>query len=151
MFEFASLEYMKEVQRRSNADQKYRDLSKEETASYLFILEPEPEKGVTKRFIIGYIVVRGEIVDVWVDEPRKTDFVISGKYGVWVDILLGKLGVTRAFLMRKLKVRGNFLKLMKYQKSTERWLEILRTIPTRFHGEYEKFNIEGKEYESGSL
>jgi hypothetical protein len=45
--------------------------------------------------------------------------------------------------MRKLKVRGNLMKILKMSKATERWLEVLRTIPTEFHGEYAKYNIEG--------
>jgi len=80
--------------------------------------------------------------DIWLGE-RKTEFTISGNYGVWVNILTGKSGVTKAFLMRKLRVRGSLMKILKLSAATERWLEILRTIPTEFHGEYAKYNIEG--------
>jgi putative sterol carrier protein len=86
----------------------------------------------------------GRIADIWLGE-RETDFSIEGKYGIWVDVLLGKLGATKALMMRKLKVKGNLLKLMKYTKPTMRWLEILRAIPTEFHGEYSKHNLKGVE------
>ena len=140
--EFANEKYLKEVMERSNADEKYLELTKGEHASYTFIIQPEPKKGVEKEIVLGYTVEEGKTTDIWLGE-RKTDFVISGKYGVWVNILTGKTGVTRAFLMRKLKVRGNLMKILKLSKATERWLEILRTIPTEFHGEYAKYNIEG--------
>jgi hypothetical protein len=39
-----------------------------------------------------------------------------------------------------LEVRGS-LKILKLSKATEPWPEILRTIPTEFHGEYFKYNI----------
>jgi len=138
--ELASKEYLKEVMKRSNADEKYLKLAKGENASYTFMIQAEPEKGVEKDIVLGYTVEDGVTTDIWLGE-RKTEFTISGKYGVWVNILIGKTGVTKAFLMRKLKVRGNLMKIIKMSKATERWLEILRTIPTEFHGEYAKYNI----------
>jgi len=138
--EFAGKEYLKEVMKRSNADKKYLELAKGENASYTFMIQAEPEKGVEKDIVLGYTVEDGVTTDIWLGE-RKTEFTISGKYGVWVNILIGKTGVTKAFLMRKLKVRGNLMKIIKMSKATERWLEILRTIPTEFHGEYAKYNI----------
>lgn len=141
--EFGSLEYLEEVKKRTNNDQKYLELAKEENASYTFIIEAEPEKGVNNTITLGYNVEEGKITNIWLGE-KNTDFIISGKYGVWVDILLGNLGVTKAFLTRKLKVRGNLMKLLKLSKATEYWLEILRKIPTEFHGEYSKYNIKGE-------
>lgn len=132
---FASKEYLKEVQRRSNADEKYLRLAKGQHASYTFIMQAEPEKGVERDIVVGYQVEEGKITDIWFGE-RRTDFIISGKYGVWIEILTGKMGVTKAFLTRKLRVRGNTMKILKLAAATERWLEILRTIPTKFHGKY---------------
>ncbi|MEM3832420.1 MAG: SCP2 sterol-binding domain-containing protein [Thermoprotei archaeon] len=141
--EFGSLEYLEEVKKRTNSDQKYLELAKEENASYTFIIEAEPEKSVNNTIILGYNVEQGKIANIWLGE-KNTDFIISGKYGVWVDILLGNLGVTKAFLTRKLKVRGNLMKLLKLSKATEYWLEILRKIPTEFHGEYSRYNLKGE-------
>jgi len=140
--ELASKEYLKEVMKRSNADKKYLELAKGENASYTFMIQAEPQKGVEKDIVLGYTVEDGVTTDIWLGE-RKTEFTISGKYGVWVNILTGKTGVTKAFLTRKLKIRGNLMKILKMSKATERWLEILRTIPTEFHGEYAKYNIKG--------
>jgi putative sterol carrier protein len=140
--ELASKEYLKEVMKKSNADEKYLKLAKGENASYTFMIQAEPEKGVEKDIVLGYTVEDGVTTDIWLGE-RKTEFTISGKYGVWVNILNGKTGVTKAFLTRKLKVRGNLMKILKLSGATERWLEILRTIPTEFHGEYAKYNIKG--------
>ena len=142
--EFCSPEYLQEAKRRTNLDEKYLELAKEEYASYTFVIKAEPEKGVDRDLVIGYTVEDGRITDIWLGE-RETDFTITGKYEVWIKVLLGKLGATKALMMRKLKAKGNLLKLMKYTKPTLRWLEILRTIPTEFHGEYSKYNIEGGE------
>jgi len=140
--EFGSEKYLKEVMKRSNADKKYLELAKGENASYTFIIQAEPTKGIEKDIILGYNVEDGVTTDIWLGE-RKTEFTISGKYGVWVNILIGKMGATRAFLTRKLRVRGSLMKILKLSGATERWLEILRTIQTEFHGEYAKCNIKG--------
>jgi len=140
--EFASEKYLKEVLKRSNADEKYLKLAKGENASYTFMIQAEPEKGVEKDIVLGYTVEDGVTTDIWLGE-KKTEFTLSGKYGVWVNILTGKSGATKAFLTRKLKVRGNLMKILKMSGATERWLEILRTIPTEFHGQYAQYNIKG--------
>ena len=54
-----------------------------------------------------------------------------------------KLGASKAFVTRKLKVRGNFLRILQSSDSTMRWLEILRTIPTEFEGAYVSSSIKG--------
>lgn len=141
--EFCSPEYLEEVRKRTNSDEVYLKLAREENASYTFVIEAEPEKNVEKTITLGYIVEGGRITDIWLGE-RPTDFTISGKYNVWVRILRGEMGATKAFLTRKLKVRGDMMKILKLSKATERWLEILRTIPTEFHGEYSKYNLPGK-------
>jgi len=116
---FASKEYLEEIQRRSNADEKYLRLAKGQHASYTFIMQAELEKGVERDIVVGYQVEEGKITDIWVGE-RRTDFIISGKYGVWIEILAGKMGVTKAFLTRKLRVRGNMMKILKLVAATER-------------------------------
>jgi len=141
---FCSSEYLEEAKRRTNLDEEYLELAKGEYASYTFVIRAEPEKGVDQDLVMGYTVADGKIVDIWLGE-RETDFTIAGKYEVWINVLLGKLGATKALMMRRLKVKGNLLKLMKYTKPTLRWLELLRTIPTEFHGEYSKHNIEGEQ------
>ncbi len=141
-YTFASNEYMAEVQKRTNADPRYLELAKGESLSYTMVIEPEPAKGVTERRVVGYRTVDGPITEVWEGE-RPTEMVISAPYGIWVSILLGKVSVTRAFLTRKLRLKGNLATILKMSKSTDRWLEILATIPTRFLGAYEKDSIQG--------
>jgi len=143
MLKFGSLEYMNEAMKRTNADPEYERLSKEETGSFTMILDADAKNGIPQSIIVGYREEKGKILEVWEGE-RQTDFVLSGPYGVWVDILLGKLGASRAFVMRKLKVRGDFLRILRSSDSTMRWLEILRTIPTEFEGSYTSSSIKGE-------
>jgi len=139
----ASLEYMEEVKKRSNADPEYLELARGLNASYTLILEPEPEKGVAERIVVGFDNVDGKINEVWIGQ-RSTDFTLSAPYGVWVDILRGKMGPTKAIASRKLRTQGPFLQLLQGANRIIRWVEVLRTIPTEFEGEYAKYNLPGR-------
>jgi putative sterol carrier protein len=137
-----SLEYMEEVLNRTNSDAKYLELSKGENEIYTLILEAEPEKGVAQALTLCYRVEDGKIVEVFPTE-REATFRIAAPYGTWVEILTGKLGANKALMTRKLKVKGNFMKLLKYSDGVLRWVEILKTLPTEFEGQYSQFNIKG--------
>lgn len=132
---FGSMEYLEEVKRRSNADEVYQRLARDESDSYLMVIKAEPDKGIPETLTIGYAADHGTIAEVWIGE-RKTDFVLEGPYGVWVRILTGKLDPNKAMMMRKLKVKGNLLQLLRTADATIRWLQVLQTIPTDFEGDY---------------
>ena len=132
---FGSMEYLEEIKRRSNADEAYQRLAKDESDSYLMVIKAEPDKGIQETLAVGYAAEHGTITDIWIGE-RETDFTLQGPYGVWVRILTGDLDANKAMMMRKLKVKGNLLQLLKTADATIRWLEVLQTIPTEFDGEY---------------
>lgn len=128
-------EYLQEAKRRINEDARYAELAKEVEDSYTLVLQAEPAKGVSEDLVIGFAISKGKMADIWLGN-RKTDFILSAPYGVFVDILTAKLDVTRAFIMRKLKTEGPLARLLKTSKATERFVEVLRTIPTVFEGQY---------------
>lgn len=138
----ASLEYLEEVKRRSNADPQYLELAKGNNESYTLVLEAEPAKGVNETIVIGFNNVDGKMNEVWVGR-RPTQFTLTAPYGVWVDILRGKIGATQAIASRKLKTQGPFLQLLQGSNRIIRWVEILRTIPTEFEGDYAQYNLPG--------
>jgi len=140
----ATLEYMEEAKKRSNADPQYLELSKGNNESYTLVLEPEPAQGVSEPAIIGFDNVDGLMNEAWSGQ-RPTEFTLSAPYGVWVDILRGKMGPTKAITMRRLKTQGPFLQLLAGGNRIIRWVEILRTIPTEFEGNYAQYNLPGEE------
>jgi len=135
-----SREYMEEVCRRTNADEKYRTLAKGQFETYTLVLEAEPGKGIPASVVVGFDCQDGEFKDIW-QGSKPTQFTLSAPYGTWVDILRGKLGATKAITMRMLKVQGPFLQLLKGGNRVLRWVDILRTIPTEFDGGYAQYNV----------
>jgi putative sterol carrier protein len=133
---------MQEVVKRTNSDAKYLQLSKDQNEIYTIVLDAEPEKGANEALAICYRIENGKIVEVFPAE-REATFCISAPYGIWVDILAGKLGANKVLMTRKLKVNGDLMKLLKYSDGVLRWVEILKTIPTEFEGQYSQFNMKG--------
>ncbi|MFX0090144.1 MAG: SCP2 sterol-binding domain-containing protein [Candidatus Hodarchaeota archaeon] len=133
-------EYLKEAKKRINEDDTYAELAKNVKDSYLLVFQPEANKGVQEKLVVGFTIVDGKITDIWTGE-RQTSFILSANYGAFVDILTGKLNVNRAFISRKLKVKGSLPRLLKTSKATERLVEVLRTIPTEFVGDYQGKSI----------
>ena len=136
----ATLAYLEAVKAKSNSDPQYLELAKGNNESYTLVLEPEPAQGVKEQIVIGFDNVDGKMNQVWVGK-RPTLFTLSGPYSVWVDILRGKMGATKAITMRKLKTQGPFLQLLQGANRIIRWVEILRTIPTEFEGNYSQYNL----------
>ena len=138
----ATVEYLEAVKAKSNSDPQYLELAKGNNESYTLVLEPEPAHGIAGQIVIGFDNVDGKMNQVWVGQ-RPTLFTLSGPYSVWVDILRGKMGATKAITMRKLKTQGPFLQLLQGANRIIRWVEILRTIPTEFEGNYSQYNLSG--------
>jgi len=139
-----SLEYLEEIKKRSNADPEYLEKAKGNNESYTLVLEPEPEQGITEQIIVGFDNVDGKMNALWVEGQRPTLFTLSAPYGVWVDILRGKMGATKAITMRKLRTQGPFLQLLQGATRITRWVEILRTVPTEFEGNYARYDLPGE-------
>jgi len=132
-----SLEYLEEIVRRTNSDVEYLQLAKGQNETYTLELEAEPVHQITERIVIGYRIEDGKITEIWQGE-RPTTFTLSGPYGVWVSILRGDLDAIPAFMKQKLRVKGNLIKLVSGANFINRWVAILRTIPTEFAGDYQR-------------
>lgn len=139
--ELGSEDYLTLFKERINSDDEYEKLAKTVDDSYTLILQAEPEKGVSDTMIVGFEIKEGKMTDLWTGE-RDTSFILSARYRVWVDILLGKIGANRAFITRKLKIKGNMPRLLKTAKATDRMVQLLRELPTTFHGEYEEHSFD---------
>lgn len=127
---------MEEAKKKINEDSTYAELARDLKESYTLVMQAEPNKGVKETLVLGFEIANGKMTEAWRGE-RKTTFILSASYGAYVDILTGKLNVTKAFITRKLKIKGSLARLLKTSKATERFVDVLRTIPTEFEGEYQ--------------
>jgi putative sterol carrier protein len=135
--------YLEIFKENLNKDEKYMNLASNVNDSYTLVLQAEPDKGVEDTMVVGFEIKEGKMTDIWTGE-RETSFILSAPYRVWVDILLGKISANRAFITRKLKIKGNMPRLLKTAKATDRLVAILREVPTEFHGEYSDNSFGGE-------
>ncbi|MHA3964497.1 MAG: SCP2 sterol-binding domain-containing protein [Candidatus Thorarchaeota archaeon SMTZ1-45] len=128
-------EYLSKFKEKINSDKEYAELASSVDDSYTLVLQSEPDKGIQETRVVGFEIKEGKMTDIWTGE-RETSFILSAPYRVWVDILLGKIGANRAFITRKLSIKGNMPRLLKTAKATDKLVTLLRELPTEFHGEY---------------
>lgn len=115
-------------------DREYQDAAVGFDAIFQFIIEPEPEKGIPDRKEIG--IKLPECEETWEGLRDDANYTMSGRYGVYVDVLDGKMGATKAITMRKLKVKGNLANLLKFKKAIDRYVEVLGEVDSDFEGDY---------------
>ena len=128
-------EYLSKFKEKINSDKEYAELASSVDDSYTLVLQSEPDKGIQETRVVGFEIKEGKMTDIWTGE-RETSFILSAPYRVWVDILLGKIGANRAFITRKLNIKGNMPRLLKTAKATDRLVSLLREMPTEFHGDF---------------
>ncbi|MFW9850398.1 MAG: SCP2 sterol-binding domain-containing protein [Candidatus Thorarchaeota archaeon] len=138
--ELASEEYLSKFKSAINQDDEYSKLAETVEDSYTLVLQAEAERGVEETITVGFEIKHGKMTDIWRGD-KDTSFILSAPYRVWVDILLGKIGANRAFITRKLKIKGNMPRLLKTAKATDRLVALLRELPTEFHGQYNEHSF----------
>jgi putative sterol carrier protein len=129
-----SKEWIDALAERLKTDEVYQQAAVGFKAIYQFIVEPEPDKGVPDRKEVG--IKLPECDETWEGVRDDATYTMIGKYGVYVDVLRGKIGATKAITLRKLKVKGNLANLLKYKKAIDRYVEVLGEVETQFEGDY---------------
>lgn len=131
-----SREWIEALADKLKEDEEYQKAAVGFDAVFQFIVEPEPEKGITEKKEIGIVLPTCD--DTWEGLRDSANYIMSGKYGVYVDVLEGRMGATKAITMRKLKVKGNLANLLKYKRAIDRYVEVLGEVPAEYEGPYKK-------------
>jgi len=129
-----SKEWIEALAEKLKTDKQYQEAAVGFNAIYQFIVEPEPDRGVPERREVG--IKLPECDETWEGIRDDVNYSMSGKYGVYVDVLSGKLGATKAITLRKLKVKGNLANLLKFKRAIDRYVEVLGEVDTEFEGDY---------------
>jgi hypothetical protein len=115
-------------------DEEYQKAAVGFDAIFQFIVEPEPDRGIPERKEVGIVLPACD--ETWEGLRDDANYTMSGKYGVYVDVLTGKTGATKAITMRKLKVKGNLANLLKHKRAIDRYVEVLGEVTAEFEGDY---------------
>lgn len=134
---FLSKEYRNTLRDALNEDELYEEAASKINNSYTLEVLEEESKGIKHSLHIGYTIEKGKMTDVW-EGKKETPFLMSAPYGIWVEIVKGRLNSTKAFMTRKLKVKGSLKEILRSGKATDRLIKLLQSIPTEFEGSYKE-------------
>ena len=129
-----SKEWIDALAEKLKGDAEYQKSAVGFNAIFQFIVEAEPDKGITERREVG--IKLPECDETWQGIRDDANYTMSGKYGIYVDVLKGDIGATRAIATRKLKVKGNLGNLLKFKRAIDRYVEVLGEVPSEFEGDY---------------
>ncbi len=115
-------------------DKAYQEAAVDFDSFFQFIVEPEPDKGVTEKLTVGIQLPQCE--ETWEGVRDDVDYTLAGRYGIFCDVLQGRLGATKAITMRKLRFKGNMVSLLKFKKAIDRYVEVLGELDNEYEGEY---------------
>jgi putative sterol carrier protein len=108
---------------------------KRSTTSLLNIIENIPPDGSSVHFYIS--VNKGNIDEFIIDKTgslidKKAEFVVSGNYDTFVQILKGEMSTTIALIKNRIKIKGDKVKALKFVKPMDKFNSCLREIETEY-------------------
>ncbi len=133
---YPSDEWIKELERVCNEDPEFKDACGDFSGKFVLQIEAEPGK-LDKTVYLFFWADQGVAKECCalssLDERPDAEYVITGKYSVWKEMVRGKLEPLRGLMTRKIKlVKGSQLKLLKQVRFTLKLMNNSTKIDTAF-------------------
>ena len=114
--------WIKELDRICNEDPEFKEAAGDFSGKFIFQIEAEPGK-LDETAFLSVKVENGVSSEARalasLDECPDADYIVTGKYSAWKNIVQAKLEPLRAIMTRKLKlIKGSQLKILKEVKLT---------------------------------
>ena len=104
------------------------------TTSLLGVIEHVPPNDTTMNFFLN--LDNGKLTDFDVSTgdsyDKEASFVITGNYGTFRSILMGKMNMTIALLKNRLKLKGSKVKALRLMKPLDGVIVALREVTDEF-------------------
>jgi putative sterol carrier protein len=130
---FPSDEWIKELSRQLNASEAYNKSAKGWEGDFIFICEPDEAYDDTAYLFLG--LFHGKSPDAAMiasEDEREAEFVIRAPFSNWRQVIEGKLDPIQGMMTKKLKLRGNMMKIMRYPKAAQEIVSCCALVPTDF-------------------
>ncbi|MBL7065952.1 MAG: SCP2 sterol-binding domain-containing protein [Anaerolineae bacterium] len=132
-FKFPSDEWIKELSRQLNASETYEKSAKDWEGDFVFIVEPDDAYDGTAYLYLG--LYHGKSPDaamVASKDEREIEFVLRAPFSAWRKVIEGKLDPIQGMMTRKLKLKGNMMKVMRYPKAAKEIVSCCALVPTEW-------------------
>ncbi|TEU04033.1 MAG: sterol carrier protein [Dehalococcoidia bacterium] len=132
-FKFPSDEWVKEFASQLNASEAYAKSAEDWEGDFIFISEPDKVSSETRYLFVG--LNHGKCTDaaeVASENEREAAFVIRAPYSNWRKVIEGKLDPIQGMMTRKLKLKGDMTKILRYPKAAKELVNCVSRVPTDF-------------------
>jgi len=130
-YPFPSDEWIKELSRLLNESPSYEASAKDWEGDFVFVIEPDGALDEEAHLFLG--LLHGKSPDAALltsATERKAEYVIRAPYGVWRKVIDAELDPIQGMMMRKLKLEGNLMKIMRYPKAAKEIVSCCADVPT---------------------
>ncbi len=132
-FKFPSDEWIKELANQLNASQAYERAAKDWEGDFIFVVEPDEAYNETAYLFLG--LYHGKCTGAAMissEGEREAEFILRAPYTNWRNVIEGKLDPIQGMMTRKLQVKGNMMKIMRYPKAAKEIVACCALVPTEF-------------------
>ena len=130
---FPSDEWAKEYASQLNASEAYERSAKDWEGDFIFTVEADDTLAETAYLFVG--LYHGKCTDtalVASEDEREAQFIIRASAANWRKVIEGKLDPIPAMMTRKLKLKGDMMKVMRYPKAAKEMVNCVSRVPTDF-------------------
>jgi putative sterol carrier protein len=133
---FPGDEWIKELSSQLNASESYARSAKDWEGDFVFVVEPDQAYADAAYLYLGlYHGKSPDAAQVNSKEEREVEFVISAPFSTWKQVIEGRLEPIQGMLMRRLKLKGNIQKIMRYPRAAKEIVSCCALVPTVWPGE----------------
>jgi len=130
---FPSDEWAKEYQSQLNASEAYERAAKDWEGDFIFTVGADDTLPETAYLFVG--LNHGKCTDTALiasEDEREAQFIIRASATNWRKVIEGKLDPIPGMMTRKLKLKGDMMKVMRYPKAAKEMVNCVSRVPTDF-------------------
>jgi putative sterol carrier protein len=130
---FPSDEWIKALSDKLNESEAYEKSAKDWEGDFVFVVEPDDAFEDTTYLFLGLYHGKSPGAEaISSREEREAEFVLSAPFTNWRRVIEGKLDPIQGMMTKKLKVKGNMMKIMRYPKAAKEIVSCCALVPTDF-------------------
>lgn len=132
---FPSAEWLDAYKDAINASETYREVAADWEGDITYVVEPDPDHGLTDE-VWGWVDLhRGTCRDARVvtpEEGERARYVIRAPYSTWKQVLQGRLEPIKGMTQGKLRLRGDLPEISRQREAAQVLVKIASTVQTTF-------------------
>jgi len=132
-YRFPSDAWIAELSRRLNESPSYESSAKNWEGDFVFVVEPDEAYAETAYLFLGLLHGKstgGALLSS--PDERPAEYRIRAPFSVWRRVIEGELDPIQGMMMRKLKLDGNLMKIMRYPKAAKEIVCCCADVPTEW-------------------